>query len=119
MAEAGSSRGYTVTIRSKAMVRKERHEGLAAALDAVERVGRELSNGAGASPAGGTLIRRIEPVKQVVGRIEVSGPGRLRAGVDVRGDGSSEAFIGRLRRTLVEQRRSESPYNALRRELLP
>ena len=119
MAEAGSSRKFTVTVRSKAKVRKERHEGLAAALDAVERVGRELSNGAGASPAGGTLIRRIEPVKQVVGRIEVSGPGRLRAGVDVRGDGSSEAFIGRLRRTLVEQRRSESPYNALRRELLP
>ena len=119
MGEAGSSRKYTVTVRSKAKVRKERHEGLAAALDAVERVGRELSNGAGASPAGGTLIRRIEPVKQVVGRIEVSGPSRLRAGVDVRGDGSSEAFIGRLRRTLVEQRRSESPYDALRRELLP
>ena len=118
MAEEAGSRRYTITVRSKAKVRKERHQGLGAALDAVERIGRELSNGAGASPAGGTLIRRIEPVKQVVGRIEVSGPGRLRAGVDVRGDGSSEAFTGRLRRTLVEQHRSESPYDALRRELL-
>ena len=110
---------YTLTIRSRAKVRKERYANLEEVLAAVERIGGELSEGVDARPAGGTLIRRIEPVQQVVGRIEIAGPGRLRAGVDVRGDGSSEAFTGRLRRTLVEQRRGESAYDALRRTLGP
>jgi hypothetical protein len=108
---------YTVTVRSKARVRKERHADLDAALAALERFARELADRASARPAGGTLIRRLDPVQQVVGRVELAGPRRLRAGVDVRGDGSSEAFTGRVRRRLVEQRRRESPYQALRREL--
>jgi hypothetical protein len=108
---------YTLTIRSRAKVRKERYAELEEALAAVERIGGELSDGATERPVGGTLIRRFEPVQQVVGRIELAGPGKLRAGVDVRGDGSSEAFTGRVRRSLVEQRRGESAYDALRRVL--
>jgi hypothetical protein len=111
--------GYTLTVRSRAKVRKERYPDLDTALAAVERIGAELADGASARPAGGTFIRRIEPVQQVVGRIEIAGAGRLRAGVDVRGDGSSEAFTGRVRRHLVEQRRGETPYDALRRALRP
>jgi hypothetical protein len=114
-----AERSYTITVRSRAKVRKERHAELAAALDAVERIGRELSDGADARPRGGTFIRRLEPVEQVVGRVELAGPDRLRAGVDVRGDGSNEAFTGRVRRTLVEQRPGETAYDALRRELSP
>ena len=92
-------------------------EDLASALDRIESLGRELESRADARPAGGVLVRRFEPVQQVVGRIEIAGPGRLRAGVDVRGDGSSEAFTGRLRRRLLIQEQGESPYDALRREL--
>jgi hypothetical protein len=110
---------YTLTIRSGAKVRKERHADLEQALASIERIGAELADGASARTVGGTLIRRFEPVQQVVGRIELAGPGRLRAGVDVRGDGSSEAFTGRVRRKLVEQRRGESAYDALRRALRP
>ena len=108
---------YTLTVRSQAKVRKERHPDLPSALAALERIGAELSDGAERRPVGGALIRRIDPVQQVVGRIELAGPDRLRAGVDVRGDGSSEAFMGRLRRRLVEQRRGETAYEALRRSL--
>ena len=106
---------YTVTIRSGAKVRKRRHGGLDEALADVERVAGELADGASARPAGGFLIRRLDPVQQVIGRVELSGPGGLRAGVDVRGDGSSEAFTGRVRRTLVEQQSHETAFDALRR----
>ena len=108
---------YTVTVRSGAKVRRERFTTLADAIDAIERQGRELQQGADTHAVGGKLMRRLEPVQQVVARLELAGPGRLRAGVDVRGDGSSEAFMGRLRRRLLDQRRRESAYDALRRAL--
>jgi hypothetical protein len=108
---------YTLTIRLGPKVDRERYSDLDAALRAIEQQGHELERSAGARARGGTLIRRIEPVQQVVARLELAGPARLRAGVDVRGDGSSEAFTGRVRRRLVEQRGRESAYDALRRAL--
>ena len=108
---------YTVTVRAGAEVHKEHRATLDDALAAIEREGRELEGSADVPAEGGTLIRRLEPVQIVVARLELSGPGRLRAGVDVRGDGSSEAFTGRLRRRVVEQRDGETAYAALRRVL--
>jgi hypothetical protein len=109
--------GYTLTVRAGAKVRKEHHADLQHALAALEQEGRVLQLEADGRPQGGTLIRKLEPVQIVVGRLELRGPDRLRAGVDVRGDGSSEAFIGRFKRQVVEQRGDESPYDALRRAL--
>jgi hypothetical protein len=108
---------YTLTIRQGPKVTRERYTELDAAVGAVEERGRELERGADVQPVGGSLIRRIEPVQQVVARLELKGPNGLRAGVDVRGDGSSEAYTGRVRRRLVEQRRGEDAYGALRRAL--
>jgi hypothetical protein len=109
---------YRLTVRNGARVGREQFAELVEALDALESRGRELEHTAGAARVGGGMLRRIEPVQQVVARLELSGPGRLRAGVDVRGDGSTEGFTGRTRRSLVEQRGGESAYDALRRELL-
>jgi hypothetical protein len=60
-------------------------------------------------------IREFEPVQQVAARAELRCPGGLRAGLDVRGDGSAEAYTGRLRRSLVEQEPGEDAIAALRR----
>ena len=61
-------------------------------------------------------MRDVEPVAQVALRAEVAGPG-ARGGIDVRGDGSAEAFTGRWRRVLVERQAGETAYDALRRAL--
>jgi hypothetical protein len=109
---------YAVTVRTRGKVERERYESLAAALEAIGRRADELEREPrGGGAVGGRLLRRIEPVAQVVGRVELAGPRRLRAGVDVRGDGSSEAFRGRVRRSLIEQRRGESAFEALARVL--
>jgi hypothetical protein len=110
-------RRYKLTVRSGARVRRARFGELGEALDALERRGRELESGAGLARVGGRLLRRIDPVQQVVARLELSGPRSLRGGVDIRGDGSVEGFTGRTRRRLVEQRGGESAYDALRRTL--
>ena len=108
--------GYTVTVRASARVKKRPHERLDEALAELRRIGQELADTADTRAVGGRLMRRFDPVQQVVGRIELRGPG-VRCGVDVRGDGSAEAFTGRVRRTLVHQQPGESPYDALAREL--
>jgi hypothetical protein len=109
---------YRLIVRDGPRVTRERFDDLDSALVELEQRGRELEDGAPRKPVHSILGRDYEAVQQVAARLELSGRG-VRAGVDVRGDGSSEAFVGRVRRRLVEQRAGESPYDALRRELQP
>ena len=108
---------YRLVIRSGAKVERAKLDSLEAALDALESRARELSDGANARTVDTKVFRKFEPIQQVVGRVELSGPSRLRAGVDIRGDGSVESYTGRLRRRLIEERAGESAFDALRREL--
>ncbi|MBW3593868.1 MAG: hypothetical protein KY396_09260 [Actinobacteria bacterium] len=106
---------YVVTVRVGPRVHKERFGELDLALGAIEARGRELSEEAGLAALKPAGMRRFEPVQRVMARIELAGPGRLRAGVDVRGDGSTEGYTGRWRRRLLDERAGESSYDALRR----
>jgi hypothetical protein len=108
-------RGYSLKTRSGAKVERTRFVELGEALTALEHRGEELQDGAGVRTVDLKIGRRFEPVQQVIARLEVAGPRRLRAGIDVRGDGSAEAWTGRVRRKLIEQLPKESPYEALRR----
>jgi hypothetical protein len=107
---------YRVVVRSGPRVERLEAGSLDAALELIEARGRALASGPGRR-AVDLRYKSFEPVQQVAHRLELSGPRRLRAGVDVRGDGSVEAWTGRMRRRLVEQEEGESPYAALRRTL--
>jgi hypothetical protein len=111
---------WRLTVRNGPRVERSRFDGLDQLLDALEARGRQLARTAPGRTVD-TKVRRFEPVQQVLARLELSGPERLapsvRAGVDVRGDGSSEAFRGRVRRTVLEQRAGEDAFAALRRAL--
>jgi hypothetical protein len=107
---------WRLTIRNGSQVDRERHDDGDEAFTALEAALRPL---AASTHRGATRVfgREIEPVQQVVARAGLSGPGGARGGIDVRGDGSAEAWTGRLRRGLIEQLPKESAYDALRRTL--
>ncbi|HVC84187.1 MAG TPA: hypothetical protein VNC12_02945 [Solirubrobacteraceae bacterium] len=115
-----SSARWTLTSRAGSRVEREHLETLEAALDALARRLVALAPEASRQELQ-FMRRRIEPQRQVAARIEIAGPrgrrGTVRGGVDLRGDGSAEAFTGRVRRTVVECRRGESAADALRRVL--
>jgi hypothetical protein len=111
---------YTVTIRVGPRVTRERVPSLADAIDLLELRLTTLGPAAQRQTRR-ALAREYEPVQQVAARGELSGPSRLvprvQAGADVRGDGSIEAYRGRVRRELVTQERGETAFDALRRAL--
>jgi hypothetical protein len=107
---------YTLTVRRRGATDRERFDSLEAALAALENRLDGLVRPLRRSEERG-LSRSYAPVQQVAARGEIAGPGGLRGGVDVRGDGSAEAYTGRLRRRLVERRSGETAYDALRRAL--
>jgi hypothetical protein len=108
---------YRLTIRTQGRVKRERFDSLDTALAELESRGRELQRTTRSAPVDTKILGRYEPAQRVAARIELSGPRGIRAGVDVRGDGSAAAHTGRIRRQVVEEREMESCYGARRRTL--
>lgn len=102
----------TVRVGSK-VERAEHDDALSALLALRERLGEIDASRAATSVFG----REIEPGAQVAARGELRAPGRVHAGIDVRGDGSTEAWTGRWRRQVVAQQSGEDAYAALGRVL--
>jgi hypothetical protein len=107
---------YTLTVRRRGATSRERFASLDEALGALEAQIDDLARPERRTRERG-LGREYDPGQQVAVRGELAGPGRLRGGVDVRGDGSAEAYTGRWRRRLVERRSGETAYEALGRAL--
>jgi hypothetical protein len=111
---------WKLTVRVGPKVERSRHEELETALKVAEARAREIAANV---PRRGidAKFKRFEPIQQVAARLELAGPERMlpsvRAGIDVRGDGSTEAYVGRVRRELVEQRKGETAFRALHRAM--
>lgn len=106
---------FTIKIRSGPSTERRHAETLEDAIGLAEQAARALTAGPRREPVD-LRYRSFSPADQVAHRIELTGPG-VRAGVDVRGDNTAQAFVGRLRRRLVEPRTGETVYDALTRTL--
>ena len=107
---------WSLTIRDGPRVQHTSFDTLADVLQALRTRLDELTPSAHREPVE-LLSRRYDAALQVVARAEVAGPGGRHGGVDLRGDGSTEAYTGRWRRSLVTLEPGEDAIDALRRAL--
>jgi hypothetical protein len=111
---------WKLIVRAGPEVEKSRYDRMEDALDGLEERARALAMEA-SGRAVDVKLRRFEPAEQVVARLELSGPERLmpkiRAGVDVHGDGSTAAYLGHVKREVVAQGMGDGTYRDLRRAL--
>jgi hypothetical protein len=108
---------WRVVVRVGPRVQKLRASSLDEALELAETEARVASNTERRGEVD-ARYRTFSPAEQVAARVELRGRGP-RAGFDVRGDGTVQAWTGRIRRRLVEPEGDETVYEALRRSVAP
>jgi hypothetical protein len=94
---------WKVTVRHGSSVGREKFDSLDEAIADARRRVEEIRRGDGLPPV--TMLREFTPAQRVHARIEISGPGLIRApegGIDVMGDGQAIAYTGAIRKERVE-----------------
>jgi hypothetical protein len=107
---------WKLVVRAGSRVEREQFDSLDDALICARARVRELEPGARRETAT-AFVREIAPADQVAARLELRGPGRRFGGLDLRGDGSTAAWTGRISKRIVEPERGEDPVDALARAL--
>ena len=109
---------WKVTVRHRSSVGREKFATLDEAIDdarhRVEEIGRE-----GGLPAI-SVFRTHTPDQRVHARIEISGPGLIRApegGIDVMGDGTAIPYTGAIRKQPIEAGSLDEAFERLRSAL--
>jgi hypothetical protein len=111
---------WQLTVRSGPRVTRSRFQDVDEALAALDS---RIEDLVGQAPdrVVNLKVKRFEPSEQVTARLELAGPERLapslRAGIDVHGDGSTVAYVGRVRRRIIEPLSGEGSCAALAREV--
>ena len=111
---------WKLVVRDGSTVRKSVHPTLRSALDGLQA---ETAEAANRPPAKSVDLRFRDygPEDLVVMRAEVKGPqkhfAKVTAGMDVRGDGRLEPWVGGAKRAEVEVGKRETAWQALSRAL--
>jgi hypothetical protein len=105
---------WKVTVRHGSAVGREKFGSLGEALDGARRRVDEIRREDRLPPI--SFIRDFSPDQRVAARIEISGPGLIRApegGLDVTGDGSVIAYTGAVRKEPIKAESLEEAFERL------
>jgi hypothetical protein len=106
--------GWNLTIRHGSDVEREQFDSLEQAIEEMRKQVEAIRAEGPLEKA--SVPRDYEPSEQVHARLEISTGGLLRgrdAGLDVMGDGSFVPYRGGIRRTQLELRDGQDPFDAV------
>jgi hypothetical protein len=109
---------WKVTVRHGSSVGREKFDSLDEAIAGARRRVEEIRREGGLSEI--SVFRTHTPDQRVHARIEISGPGLIRApegGVDVMGDGNAIAYTGAIRKERIDAGSLDEAFQRLKSAL--
>ena len=106
---------WKVTVRHGSNVGREKFATLEEAIEEARRRVEEIRQEDRLPPV--SMLREFTPEEQVNARIEISGPGLIRAregGIDVMGDGKAIAYTGTIRKDQIDAHSLDDAFERLR-----